>query len=417
MISKFKKVKEYIPPLLIVSVIIVSFALGIHNATLYNPNHGFDGEAHLFYINYIAQNKKLPSADISWSETHQSPIYYIIGAGLKILTGDIKTVQYINIFVLWLIIIMVGAALRKVFKNKHKVLIGMFSLAAMPMLNIFPAMVTNELLNTFWIVSVSTGSIFLVLSKKIKQIVNCSLWIALSLILGYWTKVSVILIVPTVVIVYLYLFFRSKFNKRIIFATALIFSITVIFFCLPVFNRAKNSTNPSSNIIRPIFVKPGRSLDFYFRLDWIVKADMYNTQYYSLLGGAWNSFLTDGHNAITPFVKFHKKSFILWSLGFILLPISLYGLKLILKKEKKIWLILTLIGVEMLVVYAYYNLNSHYSAARLTYEMGIVVPYAFGIASASENKKLKLPILFLLLIQFFIMVSFFWIQPWWHVTK
>jgi len=144
---------------------------------------------------------------------------------------------------------------------------------------------------------------------------------------------------------------------------------------------------------------------------------MYNTQYYSLLGGAWNSFWTDGHNAITPFVKFHKKSFILWSLGFILLPISLYGLKLILKKEKKIWLILTLIGVEMLVVYAYYNLNSHYSAARLTYEMGIVVPYAFGIASASENKKLKLPILFLLLIQFFIMVSFFWIQQWWHVTK
>ncbi|PIY69554.1 hypothetical protein COY90_00005, partial [Candidatus Roizmanbacteria bacterium CG_4_10_14_0_8_um_filter_39_9] len=76
------------------------------------------------------------------------------------------------------------------------------------------------------------------------------------------------------------------------------------------------------------------------------------------------------------------------------------------------------IGVSMLGMYVLYNMmSSHYSAARLTYEMAIVVPYAFGIASAAMNKKLKIIIFLLLSIQFITLISFFWILPWWHVTR
>jgi hypothetical protein len=161
-----------------------------------------------------------------------------------------------------------------------------------------------------------------------------------------------------------------------------------------------------------------KNYDFFYRLDWIPKIDMYNAQYYSLIGGAWNSFWTDGHNAVTPFVKFHKKSFILWLEGFILLPIAIYGLMRLWRNKKIYALIAYTIGATMLFVYIYINRGeTHYSAVRLTYEMGIVLPYAFGIASAFQNKKLKPPIALLLAVQFIIMVSFFWIEPWWHVTK
>jgi len=72
----------------------------------------------------------------------------------------------------------------------------------------------------------------------------------------------------------------------------------------------------------------------------------------------------------------------------------------------------------MLGMYVYYNYSSdHYSSARLTYEMGIVLPYAFGITSAAGSKKIRYFITILLLIQFIIMVSFYWIEPWWQVTQ
>ncbi|MFZ2026173.1 MAG: hypothetical protein WAV30_02725, partial [Microgenomates group bacterium] len=58
-------------------VIISSFALGLHNASIYAPNHGFDGSGHVYYIRYLAEKKEIPPPT-GW-ETHQPPLYYIIG--------------------------------------------------------------------------------------------------------------------------------------------------------------------------------------------------------------------------------------------------------------------------------------------------------------------------------------------------
>ena len=138
--------------LFILLIFIPSFILGIHNATLYQPKHGFDGTGHVFYIEYLYKNKELPPPRLNW-ETHQPPLYYAIGAALMAITKTWKTAQYINIFVLWAIIAMVGLGLWRIFKNIDQTLIGMLALDALPMLNIFPAMITNELLNTFWIIS------------------------------------------------------------------------------------------------------------------------------------------------------------------------------------------------------------------------------------------------------------------------
>lgn len=404
--------------LFILFIFIPSFILGIHNATLYQPKHGFDGAGHVFYIEYLYKNWKLPPPRLGW-ETHQPPLYYAVGATLMAITKTWKTVQYINIFVLWLIVGMVGLGLWRVFKKIDQVLIGMLSLTALPMLNIFPAIITNELLNTFWIISCAVSTLFIINEKNQKKLLMYFIWLGASFIFGVWTKTSIFVFSPTFLTALILLFFQKKQNKKFIFALTLLTIFAIFFFSLPILNWA--SKGPSS-IVRQVqtmmTLSSGWPLNFYYRLDWIQKIDMYNTQYYSLIGGAWNSFWTDGHNAITPFVKFHKKSFILWSLGFILLPLSLFGLKTLWKKHKETAIVMGVLGISMILFYIAYNIASnHYSAARLTYQMGIVLPYSFGIAGATLNKKLKPFILILLLIQFAVMVSFYWILPWWHVTK
>ncbi len=398
-------------------IVITSFTLGIHNATLYNPKHGFDGEAHVYYIKYLQKNKKLPPTGYE-GEVHQSPLYYAIGAMLMNLSGTWKTAQYINTFIFYLIVGISGLAFKKVLKDKHQVLIGMFSLLALPMLNIFPAMISNELFNTFWIISSATACIYLISAKNNRQFVISLIWLTGSVIFGFWTKVTIFLILPTVICAILTVIFLKKIKlKNIIIGSIFAFFI-IVGLAFPIIMRSQTTPN-ASNMVKMVvrnytFAKP----DFYYRLDWIPKVDMYNTQYYSLLGAAWNSYWTDGHNAITPFIKFHKKSFILWLLGFILLPLSIFGLRKLWSDNKVYGILMIIMGITMFGAYIFMNLGAgHYSAARLTYEMGIVLPYAFGLASASQNKKLKVFLLILLSIQFIVMVSFFWILPWWHVTK
>jgi len=402
---------------LAILVVGVSLALGIHNATLYAPDHGFDGAGHVYYIQYLAKHRAMPLPD-KW-ETHQAPLYYVVGAILMTVGGSFKYAQYFNTFVLWLMIAMVGLGLKRVFKSTNQILLGMFALAALPMLNIFPAMVTNELFGTFWSISAAVAIVFLLTAKTNKQIVFYSLWIGMSLALGALTKISIITILPTIFVGYLiYLVRFPKKRSFLILAgigTIIIFASAAI----PILIRGAQSKGPS-NVVQTVsgIKQASRDIFFYTRLDWIFKVDMYNTQYYSMLGGAWNSFWSDGHNAITPFVTFHKKALILWLLGFILLPISVYGLVRMWKHHKQSALVVYSVGSSMLAMYVLYNMMSnHYSAVRLTYEMPIVLAYAFGIAGAAEKRKMQIILLILLSIQFITLVSFYWILPWWHVTK
>jgi len=395
-----------------VLVFLASVTLGAHNASLYDPSQGFDGAPHIYYVRYIYENKQIPPPD--QYETHQPPLYYIISAITLGIFQNIKSIQYVNIVVFWLIIAVTGLGLYKIFKNKYQVFLGALSLVALPMLNIFPPAVTNELLNTFWILSSMVSCIYIYYAKNHKEFTRSYLFLLLSLVLGIWTKVTIVTIIPTV----LFALFLSTRNLKKFFIYSTITIVVFLAAYTPIYLRAATSGSPSNIVHTASKIIVQRSPDFYYRLDWIPKVDMYTTQYYSFLGGAWNSFWSDGHNQITPFVPFHKKAFILWTLGFILLPLSLYGLWLQFKENKRIALIMMALSFSMLGFYLVLNMASnHYSAVRLTYQMGIVLPYAFGIVSAAKNKKIY-PFLFLLLvIQFIILLSFFWILPWWFVTQ
>jgi len=393
-------------------IFLASVALGIHNAGLYDPTNGFDGSGHVYYVEYIAKNLRIPPPT-EW-ETHQPPLYYVISAIVLSIFQNIKSIQYVNIVIFWMIIAVVGLGLNKIFKDRRLVLLGMFSLVALPMLNIFLPTVTNELLNTFWILSVVVSGLYLYYAKTNKEFIRSFLFLLFSLVLGIWTKITVITILPTVFIA----LFLSVRNLKKFFVYSIVVILVFVAAYTPIYLRAANSQSPSNIALVASHLIIQRSPEFYYRLDWIPKVDMYTTQYYSFLGGAWNSFWSDGHNVITPFVTFHKKALILWLLGFVLLPLSLYGFWKQFKENKKISIIMAVLTASMWGFYLLLNMvGNHYSAVRLTYQMGIVLPYAFGIAAAAKNKKLWLWITLLLSIQFIILISFFWILPWWFVTR
>lgn len=393
-------------------VLVLSLLLGIHNASLYDPTNGFDGSGHIYYINYLNQYHQVPPPT-EW-ETHQPPLYYILAASVSSIFGFFKSVQFINIFVFLMIVAISGLGLTKIFKDKKQVLIGMFSLISLPMLNIFSPAVTNEPLNTFWIISAVVSSIYIYYSKNKKEYLTSFFFLLISLIFGIWTKLSIITVIPTILVS---LLLSSKNVKQFLLSAFIAIAVFGLAYT-PIYLRTAGSVSPSNIVTTSTNFRHIPPLSFFLRMDWLTKLDMYNAQYYSFIGGGWNSFWTDGQNAITPFVPFHKKSFILWGLGFILLPLSLYGLFRQFKENKKVAIIMTVLGLSMLGFYVFYNIvSNHYSAVRLTYEMGIVLPYAFGLASASENKNVFKILLLLITIQFVTLLSFFWIQPWWFVTK
>ena len=215
--------------LIFVSLLVISTSvlLGLHNATLYNHTHGFDGTGHYYYIEYIYDKGELPEPSSNW-ETHQPPLYYLIGAGVMHVFGTMKSAQYINTFVLWAIIGISGLGLWRVFQNKIQTLIGMLSLAALPMLNIFTAMITNELLSTFWILSALVAGIYVITEENKKKTIYYLIWMFASIIFGWWTKVSIILIIPSMLMVLALFIHKYKKDKKFLTIFVLLFMITVV---------------------------------------------------------------------------------------------------------------------------------------------------------------------------------------------
>jgi hypothetical protein len=166
-------------------------------------------------------------------------------------------------------------------------------------------------------------------------------------------------------------------------------------------------------------VSAPRNLQFFTRLDWIPKVDIYEARNYSFLGGLWNTFWHDGESSITPVVTFHKKAFGLWALGFPLFVVSLLGLFRIFKKDKSSGIILYFYLAVALVSLVQYSIFLPYNfVLKSFYAFGLIVPYTLGLSEFSKMGKwqYRLTVL-LLLVQFCLMISYFWIQPWWHVAK
>ncbi|PJE63514.1 hypothetical protein COU89_02795, partial [Candidatus Roizmanbacteria bacterium CG10_big_fil_rev_8_21_14_0_10_45_7] len=224
--------------------------------------------------------------------------YYLIGAYVLRTFHTTKSLQFINPVIFFLLTAIVFLSAYHTFKNKYKSLMATFAFTALPMINIFPPMVTNEFLNTFCITASIMSAIFIATAKTRKQlIIALSLWL-LAAVAGIYTKITILTALPA--------FFtalgiqlaehKSIIQKKVKIILFILFFGLFFISSLPILSRKQGGESPSN--IQRIATSPfKKDIVFFTRLDWIVKLDMFNAHYYSFLGGSWNSFWQDGHNA------------------------------------------------------------------------------------------------------------------------
>jgi len=389
-------------------VFLASVIFQIHNISLYNPDFGFDGQDHQAYISWITANHKLPLPGMGWEYT-QSPLYYLIGAFFQTISIN---PQFINL----LAFMVIGWVIYKYSKS----FIATLAFFGLPMMNYLVPQISNEYLSGMWIVI--TFFIILKIPKikdsvlLIKQILLASFVIAL----GFYTKYTSLTLFP---ILLLAIVLNQHFSITQKIKNSLVAGVFIFILISPItFRNTELYGKPFilAEDIQNIWDKnKTRDLPFFIRLDWIPKVDIFSAREYSFTGGLWNTFWHDGNHSASPVVSFHKKAFGLWALGFPLSIMSLWGLFQIFKKKKtEAILLFSYLVVALASLVKYSLLAPHSNSFKAFYAMGIIVPYALGLSAFSKTGKWQYRLnAFLLLVQFATMVSYFWIQPWWHLVK
>lgn len=389
-------------------IFLASVIFQIHNISLYNPDFGFDGQDHQAYISYVFTNHQLPLPNVGWEST-QTPLYYTLGALFKSISIN---PQYLNLFVFILLAFTVYR-----YANSF---VAILAFLGLPMVNYLVPQISNELMSGMWIVL----SLFLILkilqitdSKKyLKQIILSALIISI----GFYTKYTALTLLP---ILFLAIFLNPHFSLLQKFKNSIISGTVVLLLISPVLVRNYNLQGKLFLLAPDFTVMEGkgaqRNLQFFTRLDWVYKADIYSARNYSFLGGLWNTYWHDGEHSITPVVTFHKKALGLWLLGFPLLLMSFIGLISLLKKDKRSGIVIFTYLLVALVSLIQYSIYLPYDyVLKAFYAFGIVVPYTLGLSEFSKMGKWQYRFtVLILLIQFCLMLSYFWIQPWWHVVK
>lgn len=389
-------------------VFLVSVIFQIHNISLYNPDFGFDGQDHQAYISWIATNHKLPLPSFGWEYT-QNPLYYLIGAALKTISINPQFINLIAFVIIGLVI----------YKNS-KSFIASLAFLGLPMANYLIPQVSNELMSGMWIVL----CLFLILKiPKIKDTKKYSKQILISAIIiavGFYTKYTALSLLP---ILFLSIFLNPRFSLSQKIKNAIIPGVLILLLISPILVRNYRLGGKLFLLATDFTVMGGegspRNLIFFIRLDWVPKADIYGARNYSFLGGLWNTFWHDGEHSTTPVVTFHKKAFGLWILGFPLFIMYLIGLFRIFKNDKSSGILLFSYLVIAIASLVQYSIFLPYNfVLKSFYAFGLIVPYTLGLSAFSKMGKRQYWLtISILLIQFTLMVSYFWIQPWWHVVK
>lgn len=387
---------------LLALVIIVSASLQLHNAHLFNPAFGLDAQGHIDYFEYLKTNRKLPLPHEGW-EYHQTPLYYIDAMPAYAL-GGAKVVQYQNSIYYLVYLLVAGYLVAKLFpQDRYARLIATLAIAALPVTNYLVPTISNEPLNSYLL------SITLILM----MIAPYHIGIVLLLVIGFYTKYTILTLGPA----YLVALLISKQRNWSKIAT---YGAIFIVLTLPIFWRNLSVYQRLIPLAYEFFPyqyqSSPRDWAFFTNLEWIWKLDLFRAQNYSFLGGTWNTFWHDGHQISVPVTEFHKKALGLFILGFPLSILSIVGWVKLRKRNTQVFMIGMTYLVTAVVAYVMYNLKIPYpSEVKAFFMSGLAMIYTLGItASYAYLEKYRKVIAILLIIQLALMVSYFWIQPWWH---
>lgn len=385
-------------------IFLLAVGMQLHNAWLFNPEFGFDGRGHIEYLEYLKDNHQLPLPHQGW-QFYQTPLYYLLASPAYLL-GGFKAVQIQNVFYYVIFIVLISYLAGKLYKSERQAgYVAALTLLALPVVNYLVPMISNEFANDLLM---GVALLWMMLSP-------CTIGIALLLAAGFYTKYTVLTLGPSYLVALL-------LSKKRDFAKILLYGSVFALLISPIILRNIYHYKTPLAMAEEFFPFPpgreARDLSFFTNMSWITKGDIFTAHHYSMIGGTWNSFWHDGYRTTVPVVPFHKKAFGLWLLGFPLTAISIWGWKLLSQKQRHVFIVgMTYLGTAA-IAYILYNLHLPYpSELKAFFMSGLPVIYMLGVVgSYSYEVKLRKIIMILLLAQFGLMISYFWIAPWWHIT-
>lgn len=386
---------------LIITLLLSGYLLW-HNVRLYNPVNGFDASGHMAYINIILKEHRLPLPHQGW-EMNQPPLYYLLASLFTLLNVSPQIIGLILFIALALFI----------YRFTHSSL-SVFAFCALPMAVYLVPLISNEYLSGFF------GVPLLLMLLKIAGNNSTSnkelLFLVIIFILAFYTKVTALMFLP---LIPLSLFLQKDSHW---FQKSMMITMLCAFIASPLMVRNFLSYGKPLVINDDFFeftgTKEKRDLAFFFSPAWISSPDLYNAHDYSFAGGLWNTFWHDGEHVTTPVVEFHKKPFLLWLLGFPLFGLSVYGLYRFFKRQKKQGIVLiSFLGLSLAVLVAYNFRLPYNNVLKTFFVFPVMIPYVIGLTETGRNKKMGALIWLLLIAQYLLMYSWFYIQPWWYVAK
>lgn len=213
-----------------IAILALAWTLRLHNALAYNPYWGYDGGAHLAYIETVAYHGRLPTVNETYQAWH-APLFYIISAGIfnwaRIL-GIQQPWLAVQVFQAILGVAFVGlsgALAWEAMRKRAVALATAATIAVLPLAVFAGSYISNELM----VHVLMLGTIVLALRLARKKVWKPRSWIMVGLLLGvaYLTKYSAALLVPPLVL-FLIRSASSTRSKEPITALLLVIGVAVL---------------------------------------------------------------------------------------------------------------------------------------------------------------------------------------------
>ncbi|MFH1457115.1 MAG: glycosyltransferase family 39 protein [Patescibacteria group bacterium] len=296
----------------------------LHNANVFNPYWGYDGGAHLDYIEKIYLENKLPDMQENYLAWHEPGFYYFysyIGKLFNFIYPNefsviIKFLQVISSIISVFIVYLVYKTVQQFTKNKYAQLATVISFGLLSVFTETTNYLTNELLLAFFIILLFYS--FITFSKKgwnLRRILIISILSGLALL----TKLSALIFIFAILI---WLIYRSVYTKKIKYLNyAFIFCVICILIYSPwaIYKQKNIGSFYSINVYEKNFANTenqNRELnpDFFYRLNpqifnnpfWMTSSNSFwaiiftdtFSDYYAISGNVDKNDLLSGESKI-----------------------------------------------------------------------------------------------------------------------
>jgi len=208
--SRILRFLAFNPKQVLIICIILWTIVFINNALKISlTDTGFDTKGHLYYVQYLLDNKSIPLANEDW-ETFQPPLFYLVSAIVVSLSRLFLAPNFAQ-FSLKLIPFLCGVgqiclayfAARMVFPNsKTRQSLSVAITALIPMNIYISSYFSNESLSALLMSLIILMVIMILNSDRVSLKLYCELGFVIGL--AFLTKVTILTILPVIFLVLLY---------------------------------------------------------------------------------------------------------------------------------------------------------------------------------------------------------------------